>query len=316
MGGQTASDLLRRAGELAATGNEPSRHTVASYERRWRQWQAFADHFGISPLPADPMHVAAFVVGRFKAGVSPSGIAANLSAIGWFHGRLDSPVDEVTETARAVLRNIERSGPPRSLSPAPVLSLGALAAMLRLPAQQSRMRSAHLLRDLTGAPPRQLQLVTARDVTFGPGAAWVELALPATPTVKSHAALPARVVRLWAARSILDCPVEALAALIAGARGDRLMTRDSLHGAMDVFDAAVTVGLRLAARNRALVAVGYTGALRIEELSTARVENLEPVGDGYRLVLPRTKTSRNGRAEAVALMPDATPFDPVRLLDR
>ena len=54
--------LAKRAGELARVGNEPSPHTVASHERRWRQWQQFADHFGVSALPADSLHVAAFVV--------------------------------------------------------------------------------------------------------------------------------------------------------------------------------------------------------------------------------------------------------------
>jgi Phage integrase, N-terminal SAM-like domain len=57
-----------RADELARAGAAPSAHTVASYERRWRQWQAFADHHGVAALPADPMHVAAFVVARYRAG--------------------------------------------------------------------------------------------------------------------------------------------------------------------------------------------------------------------------------------------------------
>jgi integrase len=55
--------------------------------------------------------------------------------------------------------------------------------------------------------------------------------------------------------------------------------------------------------------------LRVEELSVARVENLEPVGDAYRLRFPRTKTSRDGRAEAVVLEPTGGVLDPVRLLD-
>lgn len=317
MTGQSAGDLLRRAGELADVGNEPSRHTVASYERRWRQWQRFADHYDIAALPADAVHVAAFVVARAKAGVSPSGIAANLSAIGWFHARLNRELVGVTETARLVLRNIERTRPGRALSPAPVLSVGALAAMVRRPARQARSRSTGLMRALLEAPPRQLMLVTARDVLLGPGGAWVEVALPAVPPTPKRRALAGRVVRLWATRSILDCPVEAMTALVAEtALGGQLFERTLLYKNHASFDDSATVTLRIAARNRALVAVGYAGALRMEELSTARVEHLEPVGDGYRLVLPRTKTSRNGRAEAVALMPDGSPFDVVRLLNR
>jgi integrase len=310
------SVLAERAGVLAGVGDEPSRHTVASYERRWRQWQRFAGHHGVGALPADPLHVAAFVVARARAGVSPSGIAANLSAIGWFHGRLDPPRSGVTETARAVLRSVERQRPGRVVSPAPVLSVGALAAMARVPVRQGRGRAARLLRVLTGAAPRQLALVRAGDVVFGPGGAWVELRLPAVPPWARRPAIPEQLVRLWAGRSILDCPVEAAAALVTDAAGGGLMDRQLLYKQMDLWSEASTVPLRLAARNRALVAVGYAGALRVEELSTARVEHLEPVGDSYRLVLPRTKTSRNGRAEAVALTPDGAPFDAVRLLDR
>lgn len=308
--------LAERAGDLARVGNEPSRHTVASYERRWRQWQQFADHFGISALPADPMHVAAFVVARAKAGVSPSGIAANLSAVGWFHARLDPPQPEVTQASRTVLRNLERRGPAPGLSPAPVLSVGALAALAAVPARLTATRSTALVRAVSGVAPRQLMLLRAEDVSFGPGGAWVDLALRAAPMAVKHPGLPARVVRLWACRSILECPVEAMRVLVAGSPTGPLVTGSSLYRRFGSFGEAATVPLRISARNRALVAVGYAGALRIEELSTARVEHLEPVGDGYRLVLPRTKTSRNGRSEAVVVMPEGAPFDPVRLLDR
>jgi hypothetical protein len=207
--------LAGRVGELARAGNEPSRHTVASYERRWRQWQQFADHHGISALPADPMHVAAFVVARARAGVSSSGIAANLSAVGWFHARLERPRPEVMEPAQAVLRGVERCGPAPVWSPAPVLSVGALAAMTAVPARQTTSRSTALVREASGVAPRQLSGLTAEDVSFGPGGAWVELALPAVTAAHSHAGLPAGVVRLWASRSVLECPVEAMRVLVA-----------------------------------------------------------------------------------------------------
>ncbi len=70
------------AAELAQVGAAPSAHTVASYERRWRQWQAFADYHEVAVLPADPTHVAAFVVARYRAGVSASGLGANLPPSG------------------------------------------------------------------------------------------------------------------------------------------------------------------------------------------------------------------------------------------
>jgi hypothetical protein len=70
---RTPDALGQRAQELAEKGGAPSPHTLASYERRWRQWQAFADFHSISALPADPGHVAAFAVARFRAGVTRAG---------------------------------------------------------------------------------------------------------------------------------------------------------------------------------------------------------------------------------------------------
>jgi hypothetical protein len=75
-------------------------------------------------------------------------------------------------------------------------------------------------------------------------------------------------------------------------------------------------GLRLAVRNREILAVGYAGALRCEELATARVEDLSMVGESYRLVMPRTKTSRDGSVQAVVLDTTSDNLDPTRALDR
>lgn len=315
----TVGELKQRVGDLAAVGNEPSAHTVASYERRWRQWQAFADHHRVPALPADPMHVAAFVVARSKAGVSPSGIAANLSSVFWFHSRLDPPAGEVVEAARTVVRHLERAGPPRPLSPAPVLSVGALEAMVCRPAQQSRVRSARVVRALSDAPPRQLLVLERDGVVFDPNGRWVDLTFPAVPAAKSWPAIPATTIRLAAGRTIVDCPVEAMCALLADSRGEHPMDRKLLYGNADMkvdpFDSDNAVWARIAARNRAVVGVGYGGALRVEEMSIARVEHLDSVGDGYRLWFPRTKTSRDGRVEAVVLEPGDGLLDPVRLLD-
>lgn len=313
-------ELSGRAADLAAAGNAKSSHTVASYERRWRQWQAFADHHGLVALPADPMHVAAFVVARVRAGVSPSGVLANLSAVGWFHARLEPPAGGVVDAARSVARVLAKSGPVRPLAPAPVLSVGALVAMVRVPAQMSRVRSARVVRLLSGVPPRRLLALRAEGVVVDVDGRWVDLVFPELPASGTWPAVPAGTIRLEAGRTIVDCPVEAMRALAAAAPADGdLFDHKVLYGnkglQVDPFDPENALGARLAARNRALVGVGYGGALRAEELSAARVENLEPVGDAYRLVFPRTKTSRDGRAEAVVLEPTGGALDPVRLLD-
>ena len=316
----TLAGARLRSAELALAGAAPSAHTVASYERRWRQWQAFADFHQVSALPAEPMHLAAFVVARHRAGVSASGLSANLSAVGWFHARLDVPVGDVTAVAKTVLRRLRGDGADKPLSPAPVLSVGALEAMAAAPARQARKRSARLLRHLSGVQPRQLLALTADDVRVADDGAFVDLRLPAVPAARTRPALATRSVRLPAGSTILDCPVEAARALVADAADGQLFTTRLLYMARvdtyDPYDPAETTALRLSARNRALLCVGYAGALRAEELSTARVQDLEPLGSGYRLRLPSTKTSRDGASQAVVLDLAAGPLDPVGAVDR
>jgi len=309
----------RRVRQLADAGNAPSPHTLASYERRWRQWQAFADHHSISALPADSVHVAAFAVARFRGGVSASGVSSNLSAIGWYHAQLDPPVEDVTGLAKQVLRRLRGDGSDRPLSPAPVLSVGALVAMVTAPVRGVRRRSAKLVRQLSGAPPRQLVALGCDDVVFAADRSWVGLRLPALPARGRSGALAAAEVRLGAGTTLLDCPVEAMWSLVAEAGDGPLFTERLVHqdgvGEWDPIDATEGTPLRLAARNRAMVSVGYAGALRVEELSQARVEHLEPLRGGYRLRLPTTRTSRDGASQAVVLDATGDEFDPVRAID-
>jgi site-specific recombinase XerC len=80
------------AAELLAAARAPSAHTLASYGRRWRMWEGFALHHGVPVLPAEPEHVASFVVARWRVGVSEAALAANLSAVLWFHRELASAI--------------------------------------------------------------------------------------------------------------------------------------------------------------------------------------------------------------------------------
>lgn len=314
------ANVEQRARQLADAGNAPSPHALASYERRWRQWQAFTDQHSICALPADSVHVAAFAVAWVRAGVSASGVSSNLSAVGWYHARLDPPVEDVTGLAKQVLRRLHGDGSDQPLSPAPVLSVGALVVMVTAPVRGVRKRSAKLVRQLSGAPPRQLVALGADEVVFAPDGSWVDLRLPALPARGRSGDLGAVTVRLDAGTTLLDCPVEAMRSLVAEAGDGALFTERLVHQAAidewDPFDASEGTPLRLAARNRALVCVGYAGALRVEELSQARVEHLEPLGGGYRLRLPTTKTSRDGASQAVVLDATHDELDPVRAIDR
>jgi integrase len=67
-------------------------------------------------------------------------------------------------------------------------------------------------------------------------------------------------------------------------------------------------------RDRALLLVGFAGALRRAELAAIRVEHLEPCERGLRLTLPHSKGERSGRGVTVALPYGTTELCPIRAL--
>jgi hypothetical protein len=67
-------------------------------------------------------------------------------------------------------------------------------------------------------------------------------------------------------------------------------------------------------RDRALLLVGFAGALRRSELAAIRVEHLESRERGLRLTLPRSKGERAGKAVTVAIPYGTTTLCPVRAL--
>jgi len=69
-------------------------------------------------------------------------------------------------------------------------------------------------------------------------------------------------------------------------------------------------------RDRALLLVGFAGALRRSELAAIRVEHLEPATRGLRLTLPLSKGDRDGTGVTVALPLGTTALCPVRALRR
>ena len=69
-------------------------------------------------------------------------------------------------------------------------------------------------------------------------------------------------------------------------------------------------------RDRALLLVGFAGALRRAELAAIRVEHLEPCERGLRLTLPHSKGERTGAAVTVAIPHGSTELCPIRALRR
>ena len=67
-------------------------------------------------------------------------------------------------------------------------------------------------------------------------------------------------------------------------------------------------------RDRALLLVGFAGAMRRAELAAIRVEHLAPCDRGLRLTLPHTKGERTGRGVSVAIPYGTTELCPIRAL--
>ena len=63
-------------------------------------------------------------------------------------------------------------------------------------------------------------------------------------------------------------------------------------------------------RDRALLLVGFTGALRRAELAAIRVEHLEMRERGFRLTLPHSKGIRTGRSVTIAIPHGSAGFCP------
>lgn len=253
-------------------------------------WRAFAEHHGVAALPADPQHLAAFVLARHRAGVSQAGIAADLSAVAWFHERAAEGASSVTEAGRATLRAVNREGTGEPRRPAPVLSVGALLAMAEALPAQGRKFAAKVVRvSLPTVKPRQLAELTVDDVEVDPAGRWAVLGLSGLGWRGTHPPLAAASVRLL------------------------------FQEGLDEFDPVTSsdgVPARLLVRDVAILCVGYCGALRVEELSRARLEDIEPVGELYRLRLPLTKTTRSMADQAVLLERRDDALDPIRALDR
>lgn len=72
---------------------------------------------------------------------------------------------------------------------------------------------------------------------------------------------------------------------------------DELRAMVDTLDLGRTIGLR----DRALLVIGFAGALRRSELVAIDVEHIPAEADGLRLWLPRSKTDQEGEGYELAL---------------
>ena len=85
-----------------------------------------------------------------------------------------------------------------------------------------------------------------------------------------------------------------------------------IRAMVDALDPGATAALR----DRALLLVGFAGALRRSELAAIRVEDLERRTEGVLLAIPRSKGDREARGQTVAILAaPASRWCPVAALD-
>ena len=113
-------------------------HTRRAYSSQWSLWTQWADARGVSALPADPRHVAAYLVARASTS-SPATVRLSRASIG--HHHRDAGMTDPTAHAgvRKVLRGIARRQNGRRTRQAQGLTSDAMAA-IRATATQRRGR--------------------------------------------------------------------------------------------------------------------------------------------------------------------------------
>jgi site-specific recombinase XerD len=104
--GLTEVDAHRIAAAMTAAVTESTR-TV--YGHSWRRWERWCASRGITPLPAAPAAVCAYLTERAEEKISASVLDSACSAISYIHRShgLDDPI--LTEAVRQVRRGLRRT---------------------------------------------------------------------------------------------------------------------------------------------------------------------------------------------------------------
>ena len=108
-------DLSKRHLEaVAAAVVESQRPTTRKvYLSAWNRFQAWAQKEGVTPLPADPVTVAAYLVHRDARGLSFSSLAMDCKAISFFHRHAGLPTPTVSEGVKMTLAGVKNRAAKR-----------------------------------------------------------------------------------------------------------------------------------------------------------------------------------------------------------
>ena len=108
-------DLAARHLEaVAAAVLESQRPTTRKvYSAAWNRFQAWAKDEGVTPLPADPVTVAAYLVHRDALGLSFASLAMDRKAISYFHRRAGLPTPTASEGVKMTLAGVRNRAAKR-----------------------------------------------------------------------------------------------------------------------------------------------------------------------------------------------------------
>jgi len=103
--------LLRQLPSVLEQSLAPS--TVKKYKATFKHWKAWSADQNVTSLPADPLHVALYLVKKVNESESPAPVSAAVHAISWFHQISGHPdpcrADVVGRVHQAAMRQL--SGP-------------------------------------------------------------------------------------------------------------------------------------------------------------------------------------------------------------
>ena len=168
--GLTETDATRIAAAMAAAVTESTRTT---YGHSWRRWERWCADRGVTPLPAAPAAVCAYITERAADGASASGIDTACSAISYTHRShgLADPI--LTEGVRQVRRGLRRTlgtAPPpdritgHSLRAGHATTAAAAGVPLDRIALQTRHKRLSTLIERYIRPAQALDATSSRDL--------------------------------------------------------------------------------------------------------------------------------------------------------
>lgn len=156
----------------AAVDAELAASTRETYACGWRQWELWCHGRGITPLPAPPEAIAAFLTERADAGLHFTTLDCYCSGIAYRHrqeGLSDPTADFLVRRVRRGLRRILGVAPIRQAHPLTVVELGQIIATIDTDdAKDIRDRAILLLGYASAMRPGEISALDVEDLQRKP----------------------------------------------------------------------------------------------------------------------------------------------------